>query len=97
MMVRLKALLSVLFFILSCCAVVAQQFPTKLFDVPDGARPHDVAPAPNGLIWYTAQRQGALGILDPNLFHRPSTGKEVKPRLALLTYYDISHFCNSTR
>ena len=64
-MVRLKALLSVLFFILSCCAVVAQQFPTKLFDVPDGARPHDVAPAPNGLIWYTAQRQGALGILDP--------------------------------
>lgn len=38
---------------------------TRLFQLPEGARVHDVAPAPNGLIWYTAQRQGALGILDP--------------------------------
>lgn len=37
----------------------------KLFDLPKGSRPHDVAPAPDGKIWYTAQRQGALGILDP--------------------------------
>ena len=35
------------------------------FDVPRGAHPHDVAPAPDGTVWYTAQRQGALGILDP--------------------------------
>lgn len=37
------------------------------FDVPKGARPHDVAadPAPGGPVWYTAQRQGALGKLDP--------------------------------
>jgi virginiamycin B lyase len=35
------------------------------FDVLAGARPHDVAPAPDGSVWYTAQRQGALGILDP--------------------------------
>ncbi|MGH6899361.1 MAG: virginiamycin B lyase family protein, partial [Geminicoccaceae bacterium] len=32
---------------------------------PDGAHPHDVSPAPDGKVWYTAQRQGALGILDP--------------------------------
>ena len=38
---------------------------TRIFDVPAGARPHDVAPAPDGMIWYTAQGQGALGILDP--------------------------------
>jgi virginiamycin B lyase len=38
---------------------------TQVFELPDGARPHDVAPAPDGLVWYTAQRQGALGILDP--------------------------------
>jgi virginiamycin B lyase len=38
---------------------------TRVFQLPAGARPHDVAPAPDGTIWYTAQRQGALGILDP--------------------------------
>src|SRR3546814_10785761 len=37
----------------------------RYYPVPDGARPHDVAPAPDGTVWYTAQRQGALGILDP--------------------------------
>src|SRR5882757_640581 len=35
------------------------------FDVTRGAHPHDVAPAPDGKVWYTAQGQGALGILDP--------------------------------
>ena len=35
------------------------------YPVPDGARPHDVAPAPDGTVWYTAQGQGALGRLDP--------------------------------
>lgn len=37
----------------------------KEFQVPSGSHPHDVAPAKNGSIWYTAQRLGALGILDP--------------------------------
>ena len=37
----------------------------QVFELPKGARVHDVAPAPDGTIWYTAQRQGALGILDP--------------------------------
>ena len=35
------------------------------FDLPHGAHPHDVAPAPDGTVWYTAQHQGAIGILDP--------------------------------
>ena len=35
------------------------------FEVPRGAHPHDVAPAPDGGVWYTAQFQGALGILNP--------------------------------
>ena len=35
------------------------------FPVPSGAHPHDVSPGPGGLVWYTAQFQGALGILDP--------------------------------
>lgn len=35
------------------------------YPVPAGAHPHDVAPAPDGTVWYTAQHQGALGRLDP--------------------------------
>jgi virginiamycin B lyase len=35
------------------------------FPVPAGSGPHDVAPAADGTVWYTAQRQGALGRLDP--------------------------------
>ena len=37
----------------------------RVYDVPAGSRPHDVAPAPDGRIWYTGQRRGVLGILDP--------------------------------
>lgn len=35
------------------------------FKVTDGAHPHDVAPGRDGVVWYTAQHQGALGRLDP--------------------------------
>lgn len=42
------------------------------YDVPRGAHPHDVAPAPDGTVWYTAQHQGAIGILDPK------TGKTIQ-------------------
>ena len=38
----------------------------RVFPVPAGSRPHDVAPAPDGKIWYTGQRRGTLGILDPD-------------------------------
>jgi len=37
----------------------------RVYDLPAGSQPHDVTPAPDGAVWYTAQRQGALGILDP--------------------------------
>jgi virginiamycin B lyase len=37
----------------------------RYYDVPKGGRPHDVAAAPDGMVWYTAQRTGKLGILDP--------------------------------
>ena len=35
------------------------------FDVPAGSHPHDVAPAPDGTVWYTAQNVGKMGLLDP--------------------------------
>lgn len=38
----------------------------EIFDVPAGSGPHDVAPAADGGVWYTAQRSGELGHLDPD-------------------------------
>ena len=35
------------------------------FSIPAGSRPHDVAPARDGKVWYTAQGSGELGRLDP--------------------------------
>jgi virginiamycin B lyase len=35
------------------------------YRVPAGTRPHDVAPARDGGVWYTAQGSGRLGWLDP--------------------------------
>jgi virginiamycin B lyase len=35
------------------------------FPVPEGSRPHDVAPAPDGGVWFTGQRAGYLGLVDP--------------------------------
>jgi streptogramin lyase len=42
------------------------------FSVPTGSHPHDVAPAANGIVWYTAQGSGELGQLDTstNQTHR---------------------------
>jgi virginiamycin B lyase len=37
----------------------------EFFPVPTGSRPHDVAPAADGGVWYTAQNRGELGWLDP--------------------------------
>lgn len=37
----------------------------RYYPVPSGSRPHDVAPAPDGSVWYTSQPKGVLGRLDP--------------------------------
>jgi virginiamycin B lyase len=37
----------------------------QVYSVPAGSRPHDVAPAPDGSVWYTGQGNGTLGRLDP--------------------------------
>jgi virginiamycin B lyase len=42
-----------------------QTYTVQEYPVPPGSHPHDVAPAPDGGVWYTAQRGGALGWLDP--------------------------------
>jgi virginiamycin B lyase len=55
--------------------VEAEAAQIAYYDVPRGSHPHDVAPAPDGSIWYTAQSQGAVGILDPK------TGKHTQIKL----------------
>src|SRR5688572_26313930 len=42
----------------------ASKYQTRVFQLPAGSHPHDAAPGRPGEIWYTAQRQGALGIID---------------------------------
>jgi virginiamycin B lyase len=42
------------------------KYSIEEFTVPLGSHPHDVAPATDGTIWYTAQGSGELGQLDPN-------------------------------
>jgi virginiamycin B lyase len=41
-------------------------FTVQTFPVPGGSGPHDVAPAVDGGVWYTAQGSGELGWLDPD-------------------------------
>jgi virginiamycin B lyase len=61
-MIRITAGFAAL--LMSCVTALAETRVTY-FPVPSGAHPHDVAVAPDGTVWYTAQNQGALGILDP--------------------------------
>src|SRR6187431_1567694 len=43
----------------------ASQLRVRAYPVPAGSHPHDVAPARDGGVWYTAQHTGRLGWLDP--------------------------------
>ena len=43
----------------------AEALRIQEYRLPSGKRPHDVAPARDGGVWYTAQGSGELGWLDP--------------------------------
>jgi virginiamycin B lyase len=62
---RINPVVLLAFAALSLCAPYAAAAEVAYFNVPKGAHPHDVAPALDGTVFYTAQWQGALGILDP--------------------------------
>jgi virginiamycin B lyase len=46
-------------------ALPAGAAEVQYFPVQAGDHPHDVAPAPDGTVWYTGQKKGVLGRLDP--------------------------------
>ena len=69
-MPRLLAGLAALVLLGSACSAGAEERreavpAVERFPIPAGSGPHDVAPAPDGTVWYTAQRSGKLGRLDP--------------------------------
>src|SRR3981189_2596510 len=57
---------------LSIATAVALAYSTSAFaaqatyyQLPPDAYPHDVAPAPDGTVWYSGQQRGFLGRFDP--------------------------------
>jgi len=57
--------LAVLVAALDVPTVTGKSAALQEYPVPVGSYPHDVAPAPDGTVWYTAQFTGELGRLDP--------------------------------
>jgi virginiamycin B lyase len=53
----------------SATPAASRQLGLQAYKVPAGSRPHDVAPAADGGVWYTAQGSGELGWLDPATGH----------------------------
>ena len=51
--------------LLAIAAAPATAAQVTYYDLPEGSYPHDVAPAPDGTVWFTGQQQGFLGCLDP--------------------------------
>jgi virginiamycin B lyase len=62
-------------------SVVAYAQESKYFAVPKGDFPHDVAVGPSGEIWYSGQRSGVAGRLDPRTgrIERIRLGKNSAP------------------
>ncbi|MGQ0741368.1 MAG: Vgb family protein [Alphaproteobacteria bacterium] len=55
------ALISIAFLAGTAAAAAQVQY----YELPKGEHAHDVAPAPDGTVWYTGQRSGVLGRLHP--------------------------------
>ena len=64
---------------LAATAAAAADTRVSYFPVTPGAHPHDVAPAPDGSVYYTGQAKGYLGRLDPE----DRQGREHPDRLGL--------------
>jgi virginiamycin B lyase len=63
----IRSIVSAAFAATTSLATIAAGVEPRYFDVSRGAHPHDVAadPRPGGPVYYTAQRTGKLGMLDP--------------------------------
>jgi virginiamycin B lyase len=58
--------LALAFVLLALPVIAGTEVGVKVYSLPEGGgNPHDVAVGADGIVWYTAQRNGALGRLDP--------------------------------
>ena len=80
-MSRTKRIAIVILVWLLVQSLSARAAEVKYFPVRAGDHPHDVAPAPDGTVWYTGQHAGVLGRLDPKTggVERISLGKGSAP------------------
>ena len=62
---RLVMMLVAVVVILMPDVTVRANTTMQTFQIQSGAGPHDVYPAPDGAVWFTAQSAGKLGRLDP--------------------------------
>ena len=64
-MIRLGLILVAALVISTADSTARASSAMQTFPVQSGAGPHDVYPAPDGAVWFTAQAAGKLGRLDP--------------------------------
>jgi hypothetical protein len=64
-MIRLVILLAAVLAVAMSGGTVYAKMVMQIFPVLAGAGAHDVYPAPDGAVWFTAQSAGKLGRLDP--------------------------------
>ena len=64
-MIRLVMMLAAAVAISTAGGTAHAKMAMQTFPVLAGAGPHDVYPAPDGAVWFTAQSAGKLGRLDP--------------------------------
>jgi virginiamycin B lyase len=63
---RVHLVLLVALFLLGALSGARAQVAARAYSLPSGGgHPHDVAVGKDGIVWYTAQRDGKLGRLDP--------------------------------
>ena len=61
----MKRIVLALLAVCSFAGVAFADVTVRYYPVPPGSHPHDVATAPDGSVWFTAQASGHLGVLDP--------------------------------
>src|SRR5438046_9590100 len=64
-MMRTGTMLAAMLVMLTTGAPARAKMEMRTFPVLAGAGAHDVYPAPDGAVWFTAQSAGKLGRLDP--------------------------------
>ena len=64
-MIRFGMLLAAAALMSAAAGMAHARMAMQTFPVLAGAGPHDVYPAPDGTVWFTAQSASKLGRLDP--------------------------------